>query len=112
MALDMELTDLIVIITLISGIVGLIRGLLGILADFPKALENVKKGWSSFKEFLPSLQFPDVQEEAPQLPVQNTTITPPCGTLCINIFDTIPGISNDGYTTLRFRQNVSPYYYS
>jgi hypothetical protein len=58
MPLDMDLTDLIVIITFISGIVGLIRALFGILADAPKALENARKGWAMVRSWFTSKKSP------------------------------------------------------
>jgi len=57
--------------------------------------ENLGKVWTSFTEFLQTLDNPEVPEDAPLPP------------------DPVPfQFQNDGYTALRHRQNVAVYYYS
>jgi hypothetical protein len=55
-----------------------------IIAISPETCEVFSKWCKSFKEFLPSLQYPDVQEESP-----------PPAPFCISVFDTIRVSEND-----------------
>jgi hypothetical protein len=62
-----------------------------------------------FSKFRQMLDTYKAGEKSTSSPVQNTTIVPLAGTLCLNVFDTVNMGLNDGHTKLRFRQNVSPY---
>jgi hypothetical protein len=45
-------------------------------------------------------------------PPVDSSIVPGCGAIRLNVFDADNMGLNHGYTALRFRQNVSPYYYT
>jgi hypothetical protein len=70
-----------------------------IIAISPETCEALSKWWKSFKEFLPSLDYPEVREEAPSPIVLNTAIVPGNGTLQVtddapptlylNVFETV-----------------------
>ena len=53
-----------------------------IIANAPKALEALSKGWNAITRFLEGLEDYGVGMDTP--------ITPSTGTLCINVSDTIP----------------------
>jgi len=62
--------------------------LLKIIAISPEALEALRNWWNSFKEFLPSLQYPDVQEESSS---PEPTILKLRGTLYMSTFPVCRG---------------------
>lgn len=53
-----------------------------IIANAPKALEAISKGWNAFRRFLEGLDGYGMGMDTP--------ITPSTGTLCVNVSDTIP----------------------
>ena len=86
--------------------------LLKIIANAPKALEAISKGWHAFTRFLEGLETRIKQilaYTATSLPV-DTPITPACGAIHFNVVDAVNMGLNSDYTKLRFRQNVSVYY--
>jgi hypothetical protein len=70
-------------------LVRIILGIFRIILDAPKVWANVCKGWECFTRWLQMLDTDQAQEQSPAPLVQNTNITPPCGMLQINVFDTI-----------------------
>ena len=58
------------------------------IATAPEACQALSKGWKSFTEFLESIDgYGEGQQSLP--PPENITLTPVCGTLRINVFDTV-----------------------
>jgi hypothetical protein len=101
------LADVLTVVFVIHSLSGLtFRQMLSRLA----VRENPCKAWNLFTEFLRTLDRPEVPEDAPTPPVQNTTIVPLTGTLRLNVFDNVNMGLNNRNAALPFRQNA--YYYS